>query len=127
MSQSGGALTGLLVGLGFWLLSGCISSSSPLTITTRDPAQDQWRIAAYHDREAVFMSQMAEDWTVRAAHYERLFGADSDWMAGARLLAQFYEEAAREQERLASIHTGLAQGQSPSQSGRGSSRSHHRP
>ena len=36
--------------------------------------------------------------------YERLFGPKSDWVEGTRLLAQFYEDAAAEQERMAARH-----------------------
>jgi hypothetical protein len=43
----------------------------------------------------------------RAAIYEQLFGRNSDWVAGARLLAQSYEEEAREHERMASKHVSV--------------------
>ncbi len=49
----------------------------------------------------------------RVAVYERLFGSDSEWVSGARTLADFYEQAAREQERLAGKHASLAGGHVP--------------
>ena len=48
--------------------------------------------------------QMAHDLSHRALMYERLFGPKSDWVEGTRLLAQFYEDAAAEQERMAARH-----------------------
>jgi hypothetical protein len=47
---------------------------------------------------------MADDLSHRALMYERLFGPKSDWVEGTRLLAQFYEDAAIEQERMAARH-----------------------
>ena len=81
--------------------SGCGAPKSqmepkgPLDMTTLDPAQDHWRIATAYTHEATAMRQKAEELFKRAAHYERLFGADSEWVTGTKLLAQFYEDAAR--------------------------------
>ena len=52
--------------------------------------------------------ELAEEQANRAALYERIFGPDSDWVSGARLLNQFYETSAREQERQAHWHLELA-------------------
>ncbi len=79
-------------------------------MTTLNPAQDHWRIATAYAQEATAMRQRAEELSKRASHYERLFGADSEWVTGTKLLAQFYEDAAREQQRLAEVHVGLAGG-----------------
>ncbi len=57
--------------------------------------------------EAVVSRQQAEELTHRAVVYEWLFGRESEWVTGTRLLAQFYEEAAREEEQLASRHLEL--------------------
>ena len=73
-----------------------------------DPSQDQWKIAEFYSREATSLRQKAEELFARTLVYERLFGSNSDWVAGTRLLAQSYEEAAREHERLADKHFGLA-------------------
>ncbi len=40
----------------------------------------------------------------RAELYGRLFGAESEWVSGTLLLAEFYEDAAKERERLAGKH-----------------------
>jgi hypothetical protein len=76
-------------------------------MSTLDPDQDHRKIAAYYRHEAVVSRQKAEESTHRAGVYERLFGRESEWVTGTRLLAQFYEEAAREQERLARRHLEL--------------------
>jgi len=57
--------------------------------------------------------QQVEVLTERVTIYERLFGRESDWVSGTRLLVQFYEEAAREQDRLADLHLELGRGRSP--------------
>ena len=51
--------------------------------------------------------QQAEELTHRAMVYEGLFGRESEWVTGTRLLAQFYEEAAHEEEQLANRHLEL--------------------
>ena len=50
---------------------------------------------------------MAQDYHHRVAVYERLFGPQSDWVEGTRLLAESYEAAAQEQERIAARHQRL--------------------
>jgi hypothetical protein len=50
--------------------------------------------------------------------YEGLFGRESEWVTGTRLLKQFYEEVAREQDRLADLHLELSGGHSSNQSTR---------
>jgi hypothetical protein len=51
---------------------------------------------------------------VRALIYERLFGAESEWVSSTRVLARSYEDAASEHERLAQQHLELAGGRRPS-------------
>jgi hypothetical protein len=98
------------VSAGCWGTKSQLEPKSPLEMTTLDPAQDHWRIATTYTHEATAMRQKAEELFKRAAHYERLFGPDSEWVTGTRLLAQFYEDVARERERLAEVHVGLAGG-----------------
>jgi hypothetical protein len=101
--------------LGIFLQSGCSGPSAPLDMTALNPGQDHRKIAIYYRHEAAVSRQRAEELTERAAIYERLFGRESDWVSGTRLLVQFYEEAAREEERLASRHLELmGDGQAPS-------------
>jgi hypothetical protein len=103
--------------LAIFLLPGCSGiSTAPLDMTAIDPDQDQKKIAAYYRQEAVAARQQAEELTHRAVVYERLFGPESEWVSGARLLAQYYEETAREAEQLARRHLKLpgdAQSSSP--------------
>lgn len=75
-----------------------------------DTAEDQWRIAEYYSREAADFRQKVEDLHARALIYTRLFGAESEWVRGTRLLAQSYQDAAFEHERLAEQHMMLAGG-----------------
>jgi hypothetical protein len=82
----------------------------PFDLSTMDPSQDQWRIAEYYSREAADFRQKAEDLHARMLIYVRLFGAESEWVRGTRLLAQSYEDTAFEHERLAEQHMNLAGG-----------------
>ena len=98
-------------------VSGCAGGSRPVQdLTSYDAGQDHWAIASNYSREAAVSRQQAEEMSSRVATYERLFGPDSDWVAGTRLLVQFYEEEAREKERLADLHLELGRGRSPHQS-----------
>lgn len=87
--------------------SGCAQSRVPLDLTSVDPAVDQSKIAGYHSQEAVFFRLKAYEISQQVAAYEDLFGPDSEWVKGARLLVHFYEDAAAEQDRLASMHLEL--------------------
>ena len=102
--------------LSFLLVSGCARGPTALLDpTSRDPGQDHWAIAAYYSRQAAESRQQAEALTGSIVAYERLFGPESDWVTGTRLLVQFYEDAAREQERLADLHLELGGGHSSNQ------------
>jgi len=98
---------GLLVLLIMVAGPGCARTTTPLDLTSPDSSQDQRKIASYHSREAVLFRLKAEEFSQHVVVYERLFGPDSEWAAGARLLVQFYEDAAKEQERLADWHLGI--------------------
>ena len=103
----------LLLVLGATVTGGCTSPRAVLDLTAYDTTQDQWKIAGYYTQEAARLRQTSEELSARIALYERLFGPDSDWVAGTRLLAQSYEEAAKEQERIAGKHLGLISGRRP--------------
>ena len=106
----------LILLLGVLLMSGCTRAPTIiLDPTSYDPGQDHWAIASYYSRQAAMSRQQAEEMTDRAVIYERLFGRESDWVTGTRLLEQFYEETAREQDRLADLHLELGRGRSPNQ------------
>lgn len=89
------------------MLSSCVNPVTELDLRTDDPRHDQWKIAEFHAHEATRLRRMAQDQLYRATVYERLFGLDSDWVKGTRLLAQSYEDAAQEQERTAERHQGV--------------------
>lgn len=103
-----GRLTGWLASLGVFVSVGCGAPGPPLELTTLDPSQDQWAIASYYSQEATRLRQKAEELTMQAAVYEQVFGPESEWATGTRLLARFYEDAARERERQADLHLGVA-------------------
>lgn len=106
----------LVLLLGIFLQSGCSGRPAVLLdMTALNSSQDHGKIATYYHHQAVVSRQQTEELTNRAVVYERLFGQESEWVTGTRLLAQFYEEAAREEERLASRHLSLVgEGQAPS-------------
>lgn len=89
-------------------MPGCSRAYTPLDLDSPDPGQDQRTIASYHSREAVSLRNKADELAQRVVVYEGLFGRDSEWVTGARLLVQFYTEAAEEQERLATFHLAIA-------------------
>lgn len=98
----------LVLFFAIFLQPGCSgTSTAPLDMTALEPSQDQGKIAAYYRHEAVVARQQAEELTHRAVVYERLFGPESEWVTGTRLLAQFYEDSAREAEQLAKRHQTL--------------------
>ena len=103
----------LILLFGALLMLGCTRGpTAVLDPVSRDPGQDHWAIASYYTREAAASREQVEELTDRAVVYERLFGRESDWVTGTKLLVQFYEEAAREQDRLADLHLELASGRS---------------
>ena len=99
----------LVLLLAVFLQPGCSRISTvPLDLTTPDQNEDQGKIATYYRHEAAVARQQAEELNHRAMVYERLFGPESEWVTGTRLLAQFYEDAAREAEQLAQRHLKFA-------------------
>ncbi|MDF0642396.1 MAG: hypothetical protein P0111_00075 [Nitrospira sp.] len=92
----------------FWMISvtSCTRSHEPLALDSYDPSHDGRTIATYHANQAKTLHKKAEDISEQAAAYERLFGPDSEWVIGARLLAQYYEEEAKEAEGSARRYRG---------------------
>src|SRR5262245_64379743 len=110
------AMHPLVLVLGFLLISGCARGPTALLDpTSPDPGQDHWAIAAYYSRQATESRQQAEALTGSIVAYERLFGPESEWVTGTRFLVQFYEDAAREQDRLAELHLEVGGGHSSNQ------------
>ena len=87
---------------------GPILPLAPLHTASLDPTQDHVSLASMYVRQAARSRELAEEQANRALVYERLFGADSDWVSSARLLYQFYENAARDQEHQANWHLNMA-------------------
>ena len=105
--------------LSLFFMSGCTQGSTAVPdLSSRYPGQDHHAIASYYSHQAAVSREQAEEMTDRVAIYELLFGRESDWVSGTRLLVQFYEEAAREQDRLADLHLRLGRDRSPSQPAR---------
>ena len=104
----------LVLLLSVMLMSGCARGPTVvLDPVSPDPGQDHWAIASYYSRQAAMSRQQAEELTHRAVVYEGLFGPESEWVTGTRLLVRFYEEAAREQDRLVDLHLELRRGRLP--------------
>lgn len=87
---------------------GCVNTTTPLDLTSLDPGTDQRKIADYHRQDADFFRLKARELAERIATYQSLFGAESEWVNGARLLAQFYEQAAIDQDHQALMHLSIA-------------------
>ena len=100
-------LRSLLLG-GACLLPGCVDAGTELELTTFDRGQDQEKITDLYREEAARLRYMARDLLDRAAVYGHVFGQDSDWVRGTRLLAQSYLDAARDHEAKAERHYQLS-------------------
>jgi len=86
------------------MLAGCNAADREFDLHSFNTSIDQQLIARYYENEAFRYRQQAEESDARAEMYERMFGRASDWVAGARLLAQSYRLAAEDRERLAQEH-----------------------
>jgi hypothetical protein len=76
-------------------------------MSSYDPAQDQTAIADLYRNQAGAMREKAQAQTTAAARYEALFGPEADLVAGARLLADYYEQTAKDLDRLAEAHASV--------------------
>lgn len=90
------------------LATGCVRPDTTADLTMREPNQNHWEIASFYTREAAVFREKAEEQLNRVEVYTRLFGPDSDWVTGARLLAEFYQQQAQDREKQAEIHLDLA-------------------
>jgi hypothetical protein len=87
---------------------GCANVTTPLDLTSLDPAADQRKIADYYRQDAVFFRLKARELAERILVYQDLFGAESEWVNGARILEQFYENAAKDQDHQTLLHLSIA-------------------
>ena len=88
--------------LGF--CAGCGTTDRELELDSFTSSVDQQLIARFYQDEAFRHRQQADEADARVEMYVRMFGPDSDWVSGARLLAQSYRQAAEDRERLANEH-----------------------
>lgn len=95
-------LSCLIIGV----ISGCASPES-LDMGSYDPSHDQGAIAGYYRNHALAMHEKAKAQITAAARYEGLFGPGDDLVSGARLLADYYEQTAKELERVAEAHAAV--------------------
>lgn len=99
--------------LGLFFQIGCSSGlTPPLEMTTLNPGDDHQTIAHHYLHEARLSRQQVEELSNQAAVYEQVFGRESDWVSSTRLLVQFYQEVAREQDRLAELHMNFGKDRS---------------
>ena len=88
---------------------GCANVTAPLELTSLDPAVDQRKIADFYRQDAVFFRLKARELAERIRVYQNLFGAESEWVNGARILEQFYENAAKDQDHQTLMHLSIAE------------------
>jgi hypothetical protein len=79
----------------------CSASPTVLDFYTVQSPEEQRAIGEYYRQEAVIFRQRADEMAERITAYRQLFGEDSEWVSGARLLSEYYQQEARERERLA--------------------------
>ncbi|HZS10645.1 MAG TPA: hypothetical protein VFA38_00250 [Nitrospirales bacterium] len=82
------------------LVMACASSQPPDRAMMESPGVQDAGVLQYQ-REAQLYRDKSVALIERAALYERIFGPQSDWVIGTRMLAAFYEDEARDRERLA--------------------------
>lgn len=109
----------LSLAVGAIVMSGCTSTAAQteFELSNSDSPQDHRKIVTYYRHEAARLRQASEDLSIRITVYERLFGPTSDWVAGTRLLAQSYEDAAQAYERKARQQLERSLGPQPSADG----------
>lgn len=91
----------MLVGISMWPGQSCSPSRVIPDFFSAQSPEGQRSIGEYYRKEAIMFRQKADETAERAAAYQQLFGEESDWVAGTRLLGQFYRQEAQERERLA--------------------------
>ena len=89
---------------------GCSASPTVLEFEKIQSPEEQRAIAEYYRNEAAVFRQKASGMAGRVAAYRQLFGEDSEWVSGARLLSEYYEQEARERERLADQYQSSMKG-----------------
>lgn len=103
MAHTTTAKVGRILSMCILGIGGC-ASYEPLDMSSYDPSHDQKAIASYYRDQAVSMREKANAQATAATRYEALFGSEADMVSGARLLAHYYEQTAKELERVAEAH-----------------------
>ena len=85
-------------------LHGCSASPKFLDFNAAETADERRAVSEFYRKEAVMFRQKADEMAERATAYGPLFGEDSDWVAGARLLGEYYQQEARDRQRLADLY-----------------------
>ncbi len=81
-------------------LHGCSASPKLLDFNAAETADERRAISEFYRKEAIMFRQKADEMQERATAYRPLFGEESDWVTGARLLGEYYQQEARDRQRL---------------------------
>ena len=82
-------------------IHGCSASPKFLDFNAAETADERRAISEFYRKEAIMFRQKADEMAERATAYGPLFGKESDWVTGARLLGEYYQQEARDRQRLA--------------------------
>mgnify|MGYP001562071927 CR=1 FL=1 len=99
---------GVLILLCLFAAVGCTQTVETIDMTSVDPLQDQMAIAGYYRGQAMDLREKSASLAESAVRYQHLFGPHSDWVSGAKQLAQYYAVAAQDLERRAETHAEVA-------------------
>lgn len=98
-------------------LQGCSASPKQLDFNAPETTADRRALSEFYKKEAIMLRQKADEMAQRATAYRPLFGEESDWVAGARLLGEYYRQEAEDRQRLADEY-GSPSGYLPSEPAR---------
>jgi hypothetical protein len=79
----------------------CSANPTVLDFYTIQTPEERRAASEYFQNQAVRFRQQANEMAERAETYRQLFGEDSEWVNGTRLLSEYYEREAQERERRA--------------------------
>jgi hypothetical protein len=82
-------------------LHGCSASPKLLDFNAVETADERRAVSEFYRKEAIMFRQKADELAERVIAYRPLFGEESDWVTGARLLVEYYQQEARDRQRLA--------------------------
>jgi hypothetical protein len=99
---------GVLILLCSLAAAGCAKPVAKIDTTSFGSSQDQMAVAGYYRDQAMVLREKAGAIAESAVRYERLFGAESDWVSGAKQLSEYYAVAAHDLERLADAYADAA-------------------